>query len=67
MDMAKVYGEIIPPDIVLDASDVPKKDEIVERLKQAQLRREQMEAAGIQAQAAGQRQPQQKKRQLVKR
>jgi len=66
MDMAKVYGEIIPPDIVLDASDVPKKDEIVERLKQAQQRREQMEAAVLKAEATGQGQ-QPKKRQLVKR
>ena len=66
MDMAKVYGEIIPPDIVLDASDVPKKDEIVERLKAAQQRREQMEAALMKAEAAGQGQ-QPRRKQLVKR
>ena len=64
MDMAKVYGEIIPPDIVIDASDVPKKDEIVERLKAAQQRREQMEMAMAKAEAAGQ---QPKRKQLVKR
>ncbi|MEA3313031.1 MAG: hypothetical protein U9Q18_01500, partial [Caldisericota bacterium] len=68
MDMAKVYGEIIPPDIVLDASDVPKKEEIVQRLKQAQQRKEQMEAQMAMAEAKGQqRQPQQKRKQLVKR
>ena len=64
MDMAKVYGEIIPPDIVIDASDVAKKDEIVERLKQAQQRREKMEMAMAQAEAAGAKP---KKKQLVKR
>lgn len=67
MDMAKVYGEIIPPDIVIDASDVPKKDEIVERLKAAQQRREQMEMAMAQMEAAGQKQKRPQRKQLVKR
>ncbi len=71
LDMARIYGEIIPPDIVINASDVPKKDEIVERLKAAAQRREQMEMVMAQQQAKGQqqktqaRQPQ--KKQLVKR
>jgi len=66
LDMAKIYGEIIPPDIVIDASDVAHKEDIVERLKQAQQRREQMEAAAMQAEAQGQGQQTQKK-QLAKR
>jgi len=46
LDMAKVYGEIIPPDMVIQASDLSQKDEIVERMRQrareqAQLARQQ--------------------------
>ena len=60
IDMAQIYGELIPPDIVIEASDLPKKEEIVERMRQAEQRRAQMEA---QAQS----QPTQQKRKLVKR
>lgn len=43
LDMAKIYGELIPPDIVLEASDVPKKEEIIERLKQQQQQAQQLQ------------------------
>jgi hypothetical protein len=62
LDMAKIYGEVIPPDIVIESSDVPKKEEIIERLRQQ---------AQMQAQLAQQPQnnPQTKpqRKQLVKR
>ncbi len=71
LDMAKIYGEVIPPDIVIEASDVPKKEEIIERLRQqaemqAKLAQQQMamQAQG-QKQQAQAKQPQ--KKQLAKR
>ncbi len=71
LDMAKIYGDIIPPDIVIEASDVSKKDEIIERLRQqqqmqAQLMQQQAQAQAQQPQGKPQQQPQQRK-QLVKR
>jgi len=72
LDMAKIYGEIIPPDIVIEASDVNKKDEIIERLQQQQQMQAQMAQQQMQQQAQSQaqqpqaKQPQQRK-QLVKR
>lgn len=72
LDMAKIYGEIIPPDIVLEASDVPKKEEIMERLKQQQAMAQQiqLQQMKLQAQTQQQNKPQQQqpqRRQLVKR
>lgn len=34
LDMARIYGEIIPPDMVIDASDIAQKEEIIERMRQ---------------------------------
>ena len=68
LDMAGIYGEIIPPDIVIEASDMPKKEEIIERLKQQAEMQAKMQMA--MAQQGGQQKPQsktQQKRQLVKR
>lgn len=47
LDMAKIYGEIIPPDIVIEASDLSRKEEIIERLRQRA--REQARLAQMQA------------------
>ncbi len=55
LDMAKIYGEIIPPDIVIESSDLPKKEEILERLRQ----QAQMQAQLAQQQAQAQQQQQQ--------
>lgn len=71
LDMAKIYGEVIPPDIVIEASDVPKKEEIIERLQQQQQMQQQMAQQQMQMQAQqGKQQAQAKqpqKKQLVKR
>jgi uncharacterized protein YfkK (UPF0435 family) len=69
LDMAKLYGpEIIPPDIVLEASDMAKKEDLIERLKQQQAMQAQLAQQQLrqtQAQQKGQTQTQ--KKQLVKR
>ncbi|MCJ7790520.1 MAG: hypothetical protein MUP69_10185, partial [Candidatus Atribacteria bacterium] len=71
LDMAKIYGELIPPDIVLEASDVSKKEEIIERLKQQQQQAQQLQMQLAQQQGnqkpQGKTQPQAPRRQLVKR
>ena len=70
MDMAKIYGpDIIPPDIVIEASDMPKKEETLERLQQQREMQQQMLQAQIamQAQGGGQGQAQPQKKQLAKR
>lgn len=69
LDMAKIYGGVIPPDIVIEASDVSKKDEILERLKQQQQQAQQMQlqlAKQQVGQTQGRQQPQAQRRQLVK-
>ena len=58
MEIARLYEGMIPPDILLDASDFPRKEEIAERLKQSM--EEQKQLAQQQAQAEAQKsQPQQ--------
>lgn len=69
LDMAKLYGGIIPPDIVIDASDMSNKEEIIKRIQQqmqaqAQAAQQQAKADAQGAQAA---QQQGQKRQLQKR
>ena len=71
LDMAKIYGEVIPPDIVIEASDVAHKDEIIERLKQQQQMAQQMQMQLAKQQAGqaqqGKQQPQAQRKQLIKR
>ena len=73
MDMAQIYGpQIIPPDIVIESSDMPKKEETIERLKQQQLMQQQLlmaQAKGQQQQGnqQGNKQPQVQRKQLLKR
>ena len=71
MDMAKLYGEIIPPDIVIEASDMPKKEEIIQRMQQQAQQAQQMAQQQAQQQAQGQARQQQQqqpqRRELAKR
>lgn len=72
LDMAKIYGEIIPPDIVIESSDLPKKEEILERLRQQAQMQAQLAQQQAKAQAQGQQQgqpqqPQPTQRRLAKR
>jgi hypothetical protein len=64
LEMAKLYGPIIPPDMVIEASDVHNKDQIIQRVQQTM--QAQAQAAQQQQQAEQQGQQQQKK-QLQKR
>jgi len=68
LDLAKAFPEVIPPEIIIESSDVPKKEQILESIKaakeaqaQAQKQLNDLEVMKIQAK----NQPQ--KRQLVKR
>jgi len=72
MEMVKAFGpEIIPPDIVIEASDWPKKEELIQRFKQQQQMQQQLMQQQMQMQAqqgkqqAQAKQPQRK--QLVRR
>jgi len=65
LDMAKIYGEIIPPDIVIEASDLAQKEEIIERMRQQAMQQAQL--AQQQAQQQAQSQPQQARKELAKR
>jgi len=68
MDMAQIYGpEIIPPDIVIEASDMPKKEETIERLKQQQAMQQQLLMAQAKGQQQGNKQQQAQRKQLIKR
>jgi hypothetical protein len=68
LDMAKIYGEIIPPDIVIESSDLPKKEEILERLRQqAQAQAQMAQQQARQQQQQGQQPPQPTQRRLAKR
>lgn len=70
MDMAKLYGpEFIPPDVVFEASDMPKKEELIDRIRQrAQAQAQAQQQAQAQAAQQGQQQqPQQQSKQLAKR
>lgn len=77
LEMARIYGELIPPDIVIEASDIPKKDEIIERMRQRaqqqaqlaqQLARQQAnQQRQAQPQQGTQSQPQLARRELIKR
>lgn len=53
MEIARLYEGMIPPDILLDSTDIPRKEEIVERLKQSM--KQQQELAQQQAQAETQK------------
>jgi hypothetical protein len=57
LDMAKIYGEVIPPDIVIDASDVTKKEEIIERLRKQAEQAQQMQMAQLSQQQSNQQTP----------
>lgn len=54
LNMAKIYGEVIPPDIVIDASDVPKKEEIIERLRKQAEQTQQIKMAQLSQQQGNQ-------------
>lgn len=41
-ELAKLYPGMIPPDVILQASDLPDKDEIIERMKEAASQQPQM-------------------------
>lgn len=57
LDIADRYPNEIPPSLIIDSSDVWKKDEIIEGIKQRQQQVQQAQAQMAQAQAA-QSQPQ---------
>jgi hypothetical protein len=53
MEIARLYEGIIPPDILIDSTDIPRKEEVVERLKQTM--KEQQALAQEQAKAETQK------------
>ena len=57
--MNQSYPGIIPPDIMIDATDLPNKDEIISRIRQQQAQMEQQQAQMEQLQAQEQQQVQQ--------
>ncbi|PKP62209.1 hypothetical protein CVT91_00015 [Candidatus Atribacteria bacterium HGW-Atribacteria-1] len=70
LSLAQIFPEVIPPQIIIEQSDVPKKDEILESIKareqaqaEAQKQMIQLEVMKIQSKAK----PVQKKMQLAKR
>ena len=58
LDMAKIYGGLIPPDIVIEASDLAQKEEIMERMRQ-QAQQQAMLARNMALQAGRQKQTEQ--------
>jgi len=64
LEIAEKYPNEIPPSLIIDSSDVPKKDEIIEGIKERQQQAQQAQAQMAQAQAqmaqaqAAQNQPQ---------
>ncbi|MDO9463778.1 MAG: hypothetical protein Q7J67_00515 [bacterium] len=66
MEVARLYEGMIPPDILLDSSDLPRKEEIVERLKQSMEEQKQLMQQQVQAEAQQKRPQQMPRRKLQK-
>lgn len=66
MEVARLYEGMIPPDILLDSSDIPRKEEIVERLKQSMEEQKQLAQQQVQAEAQQARSKEMPRRRLQK-
>jgi len=66
MEIARLYEGMIPPDILLDSSDIPRKEEIVERLKQSMEEQKELAKQQMQIEAEGARSKEMPRRKLQK-
>jgi hypothetical protein len=64
VNLGKIFPEVIPPQIIIEQSDIPKKDEVLEYIKQRQEQADKIQQIQAQAEVA-KNQPQ--KRTLQKR
>ena len=66
MEIARLYEGMIPPDILLDSSDVPRKEELVERLKQSMEEQKKLAERQMQIEEAKARPQQMPRKRLQK-
>lgn len=66
MEIARLYEGMIPPDILLDSSDIPRKEEVVERLKQSMEEQKQLMQQQAQAETQKARPKEMPRRRLQK-